>query len=83
MPRIHDMRTMNDKQLQGDDSADAPRSFRDAVHSLDEIAKRSVNLVSKPLPEFEALRIRNLEPQIGQVLVQDPCQEILFLLSKI
>ncbi len=53
MPRIHDMRTRNDKQLQGDDSADAPRSFRDAVHSLDEIAKRSVNLVGKPLPEFE------------------------------
>ena len=47
------MRTINDKQLQIHPPVETQRSFRDPVHSLDEIALRSVNLVGKPLPEYE------------------------------
>lgn len=51
------MSTINDYQVQVHNEAHNPsrtgRSFRDAVQVLEEIARRSVSLISKPLPEFQ------------------------------
>src|SRR5688572_7127273 len=51
------MSAINDYQVQVHNEVQnqsrTGRSFRDAVQALEEISRRSVSLISKPLPEFQ------------------------------